>query len=168
MTQCPNCGGYKVSDTPVTWRVSRKTGERVEIRPLWPPIIWAVAVLATVPLSFNVSRYLKDPHEWLIGSSLALEGIYLVVLATIVIWELRRWVRFADTKKVQAYQYACTLCGHRWSWKVSDPRPPVGPPAHPELQALGEARLQQEAAEMERRRKAAAENALWRRQRGEI
>jgi hypothetical protein len=61
------------------------------------------------------------------------------------------------TKVADSYQNSCLLCGYLWVWTVGDPLPQVQ--VRPDLIAVGEQRLREEAERLRQRQQDAAD--LW-------
>lgn len=131
--QCPNCGGYRVTEDKVEG-LNGPWGKNVV------PLAVVLAVcgaLSTIPSQMQSGiRNLGD----IVCCTVPL----MVFFFFLCVWLATSSNRFYAKKKM--YWYKCLLCGYQWTWKTGDALPIVHD--RPDLRQVGEQRLQAEEAAM--------------------
>lgn len=122
--QCPNCGGYRISFSQITEKLSTKEYKPISQLLLWG---WRFCFVVTCVITF---------------------GLYLLVLLIPDIRRLTFSGLWPTTTKVVGFNYACALCNYCWSWMIGAPKSEVH--IRPDLILKGAQKLQEE--EEERRR----------------
>ena len=130
--QCPNCGGFKVSENPI------RVKEKLNARPLT-----------------RREKFFWDNLAW-IGTIAALTIIGIPLFIVIV---LIFRTRFKTVQRVTGASYNCSICGYTWTRNVGDPFPSVT--VRPDLISAGEQRLQEEEHRRQQQQQRDAEAAYW-------
>ncbi len=128
--QCPNCGGYKVSQN--IDRIDPATGNMVGSGGC------GIAVLFSI-LGFALAIYGTMSGNSVIGFS----GTALMVLVgfPLIVWlEIKKGQ--SQKRAYNLYNYQCNLCGYQWSWREGQPKSKVN--IRPDLIERGEQRLEKE------------------------
>lgn len=144
--QCPNCGGYRVSEETAYY--SDSAGKHLANDPTAPTGCSLLVVAVGVAMFMVVQ-----------DTTIKIVGILLVLLASgalVGMLGLTRMIGSANKGLHRVNKYACLLCGYRWEWHQGDPLPSVT--VRPDLIQKGEQRLQ--AEEEERRKREEALQAL--------
>ena len=149
--QCPNCGGYKVSDK--SHLIDSTTGKKIPPR-LSGCLFLLIAIAGSAILFFCL---------WIVMAFFAFDEtpdwILVFILAIAVsffIWSMVEGIR--EGKKIDSmllsarklHEYYCYICGYSWKWIEGDPKPEIQ--ANLGLLAKGSQRLEEEIAEEERRK----------------
>ncbi len=160
--QCPNCGGYKVSDN--SYPIDSATGTPVQKKgPMGCLLLLLIGSLTALvyPVAF-ASDGIDDVDEIIVMSMFVGFFVLSELLWIMTIIGTIRKNREIDKMLLiarTAHEYHCYICGYNWKWVEGDPKPEVK--ANPDLIVKGMQRLEEEAAaEEEARRKKEEEDFM--------
>jgi hypothetical protein len=132
-TQCPNCGGYKITyqKTPIQQRVLlsdsvRRMG-RIIMFIIAVPLLGASVLVMILGFVFGV-----DLDMCSVGSPVFAVGAVIVLLIAVFNPD---WAMTYPKVIGNIYHFSCDICGYRWEWHEGQPVPPVN--LHPGLIAKG-------------------------------
>lgn len=138
-TQCPHCGGYRVT-ADRTEALNGPWGNQLLL-----PFILAACGAISLGYQFSNGN---------LSSMLGCGTVLFFVFFGLAVWMQGASNRLYATRK--RYWFRCLLCGYQWVWATGEPLPPVQD--RPDLRQAGEARLRAEDAAARH----VAEDILWR------
>src|SRR5438552_14882552 len=118
--QCPNCGGYKITQSVETIYASPTRGTMRPSKARRPNLLaWAfVLFVVGALLWFGI----RDPIETSVVKLIAFVSLFIGFYGTILIiaWRMIAWMRAQFSRELvgAVYDYECHLCGYRWSWQT--------------------------------------------------
>lgn len=135
--QCPNCGGYKVSEEKRTVIASEKRYVDSSSSGRMKLLQTGVAVFLLIAFG-----------AFLQGNTLY--GCLAGLIAILFVWAA--WLLFRngvkqDVPTIVRYEFYCELCGYRWTWRSNEPYPHIT--INPTLVQQGEQRLEEKRREQE-------------------
>ncbi|HLZ80886.1 MAG TPA: hypothetical protein VKP04_04580 [Ktedonobacteraceae bacterium] len=131
MAECPNCGGYRVSEETSYISKGYETSESAYYR--------SVIFIGLLAIGLIIWGVTQISNTTISGIALILIGITLVFLIPV---QLRKYWSLPVR-----YKFKCVLCGYSWKMDEGEAQPEVT--VRPELIAKGEDRIakqQQQAA----------------------
>lgn len=135
--QCPNCGGYKVSEEKRTVVATEK--RNVDSSSSARMKLLQIGIAVFLLIAFGA---------FLQGNTLyaCLAGL-IAILFVLVAWLLFRNGVKQDVPTIVRYEFYCELCGYRWTWRNDEPYPLIK--INPTLIQQGEQKLEQQRREQE-------------------